>query len=121
MLNLLAQVDIGKNFFWKDQGGGVWAGLPSSNEVCFSSISAFISCVLPNVYVFSGIILFVLMVIGGFIVITSAGKGDQEGTKKGQKAITAALIGFLIIFTSYWIIQIIEKVTGLKILSGHGL
>jgi hypothetical protein len=47
--------------------------------------------------------------------ISSAGKGESESTKKGSQAIAAALIGFLIIFASYWIIQLVETITGLTI------
>lgn len=86
-------------------------GLPA-----YSSLGAFISAILPNIYIIAGVILFILLVIGGLIVITSAGKAEQEGVQKGQKAITAALVGFLIIFASYWIMQIIKFVTGLDIL-----
>lgn len=47
-------------------------------------------------------------------MLTSA--GDPEKVKAGQGKITTGLIGFLIIFTAYWLMQIIETVLGFKIL-----
>ena len=74
----------------------------------------FISSILPNIYIISGIILLVYLVFGGFIMVTSAGVPDEAA--KGQKIITNAIMGFVIIFASYWIIQIIEIITGITIL-----
>lgn len=81
----------------------------------FSDVGSLVSVILFNVYVVAGVILLFLLIFGGFQIISSAGSGDAEGAAKGRSAITAAVIGFLIIFGSYWIIQIIEVITGLKI------
>ena len=75
---------------------------------------AFISSILPNIYIISGILLLVYLVFGGFLMITSSGNPDEAA--KGQKIITNAIMGFVIIFASYWIIQIIEIITGITIL-----
>ena len=83
----------------------------------FASPGALISIFLKNVYVIAGVLLLVLLIFGGISIISSAGGGDAKKTAQGQKAITSALIGFLIIFASYWIIQIIQYVTGLEILN----
>jgi len=79
-----------------------------------------ISNILPNIYILAGVILFFLLVGGGLMFIVSAGQENPEGAGQGKKAITAALIGFLIIFASYWIIQIIETVTGVNIFEPGG-
>ena len=80
----------------------------------YSSIGELISTILPNIYVIAGVILFFLMVGGGLMIVVSAGQDNPEGTAKGKKAVTSALIGFLLIFASYWIMQIIQTVTGIK-------
>jgi hypothetical protein len=79
------------------------------------TLGGIISNLLQNIYVLAGILLFVLLIIGGFIFIMGAGQDNPEQAKKGKQALTAALIGFAIIFTSYWIIKIIEILTGIKI------
>lgn len=80
----------------------------------FQSFTNLISAWLPNVYVVAGIIIFFYLLLGGFTMITSA--GNFEKLKQGQKAITTAIMGFVIIFASYWIIQIIQIITGVPIL-----
>ena len=72
-----------------------------------------IQTVLPFVFVIAGLILFVMFIFGGFTIFTSA--GNPEKIKQGQGMIVNALIGFLIIFAAYWIIQILETTFGFKI------
>ena len=107
----LAQVNIGEHF-WVKEGEGIINRFPN-----LGSMGSFFSILLGNIYVIAGIILFFLLIGGGLMVIVSAGSDNPEGAARGKKAITAAIVGFLIIFTSYWIIQIIEAITGLEILN----
>lgn len=86
-------------------------------EAIAANPTKFISSILPNVFVAAGLILLVYLIAGGFMVITAANDPDQA--KKGQQAMTNAIMGFLIIFASYWIIQIIQVVTGIPILTGY--
>ena len=81
----------------------------------FPDLGKLISVLLFNAYVLAGIIFFLLLLFGGFGVIMGAGNGNPEQTAKGGKAVAAALGGFLIIFLSYWIIRIIEVITGMNI------
>jgi len=107
-MSYLAQgVDIGKAF--KIGGEGI------ADKEGYGSIGAFVSGILPNVFILAAIILFFLIIFGGFSIIKSA--GDPEKAKEGKQALTAALIGFLVIFASYWIIQIIEVLTGVSLLN----
>lgn len=102
-----AQVDIGDAFKIGNEG----IGQPGSG---YGSIGEFISTILPNVYVIAGLFLFILFIAGGFVIMSSGDNPEKKA--KGSKALTAAVIGFTIIFTSYWIIQIIEYITGVAIL-----
>ena len=72
-----------------------------------------IEVVLPFVFVIAGLILFVMFIFGGFTIFVSA--GNPEKMKQGQGMIVNALIGFLVIFAAYWIIQILETTLGFKI------
>jgi len=78
-------------------------------------IGGIISTLLQNIYVLAGILLFILLIVGGFSFIIGAGEENPEKAKKGKQAITAALIGFAIIFCSFWIVKIIEIITGMSI------
>lgn len=114
MRKLLA-FNIGKELWIKEEEG-VGTGVET-----LGTLGNIISNILPNIYIFAGVVLFILLIFGGLTVIINAGKDNPEETAKGQKAITAAVIGFLIIFCSYWIIQIIKTITGVDILSPGGI
>ena len=106
MTTLLAQVDLQETYFEYHEGAASVSDDPTS----------LITQILPNAYIFASIILLFFLVGGGLLMITSA--GNPERSQTGQKAITSSLIGFLVIFASYWIIQIIQVLTGVPILSG---
>lgn len=108
MGKLLAEVNIGDQF-WLKPGSGI------KQNPAYQSLGAFISAILPNVYLAAGIIVFFLIIISGLMFIKNAGKGDPESSKKWQQTLTLSITGLLIIFLSYWIIQIIEAITGVKI------
>lgn len=98
---VFAAVDIGKEFG------------PAQK---FGTLASFLNVIVPNLLLLAGVILFILLVVGGLMVIVGAGKGEGEQVGRGQKAVTYALIGFIIIFASWWIIRIIERLTGVSIL-----
>ena len=102
-MNKIALVDIGSIFNspWGKPGGG---------------IKDFVSVILSNAVALAGIILLFLFVFGGISIIIGAGQGNPETAARGRKAITSAVIGFLLIFTAYWIVQIIQTITGVPIL-----
>lgn len=72
-----------------------------------------ISALLPYIFTIAGIILFALLIMGGFELLTSG--GNPEKTKKAQGRITSSLIGFLIIFLAYWLTQLLEVIFGISI------
>lgn len=80
-----------------------------------SNLGELIGIIIWNIYIFSGFILFLYLIAGGFMLVTSA--GNTEKAKNGSQAITNAIIGFVIIFTSFWIVQVIEFLTGINILN----
>jgi hypothetical protein len=81
----------------------------------YSEFGALFNNVLPNVYIAAGLIIFFMILIGGFTIITNAGSKDK--VQDGQKIITSAIIGLVVLFASYWIIQIIQVLTGVQILN----
>lgn len=106
-------LNIGDEFKLGGPGAPAITGVPA-----LQTVGGFLSSVIPNIYVIASLILFVLLIVSGLLFIINAGQGDEEGTKKAQKTITASLIGFLIIFASYWIMEIIQTLTGINILKG---
>lgn len=80
----------------------------------YTSTSDLLNNVLPNVYVAAGVVIFFMFILGGFKVISSA--SDSHKMEEGKKTITFAIMGLLVVFASYWIIQLVQVVTGLQIL-----
>jgi len=66
---------------------------------------------LPYIFVIAGLLLLLYLVYGGFSFLTSAGDPKAVGAAKAR--ITTALIGFLIVFVSYWIVTILGNILGL--------
>jgi len=61
-----------------------------------------------------GVILFVMLVWSGFEILTKA--ADKNAITAGKQRATAAVVGFFLLFCSYWIMQIIEYIFGIHIL-----
>lgn len=87
----------------------------SSATTEYSSVGALINTILPNVYIIAGLVIFIMIVMGGFSIISNG--GDTSKAEDGKKIITSAIMGLLVLFASYWIIQIIQVVTGVPILN----
>jgi len=80
----------------------------------FNNLGEVVSSALNYAYVLGGMALLVYLVWGGITLMTAG--GDQNKTKQGYGMITNALIGFVIIFVSYFVMQIVEVMLGIKIL-----
>lgn len=94
---------------------GDWLNFQGSTATKeYSGAGSLINNILPNVYIAGGVIIFFMIVFGGFTII--AGASNPDKIKEGGKTITSAIIGLVVLFASYWIIQLIQVVTGLSIL-----
>lgn len=82
--------------------------------VRFFYLADIITWFLPYLFVIAGLILFGAIIASGFQLLTSA--GNPESTKKAQGCLTHAVIGFVIIFLSYWLIQIIQIIFHIDVL-----
>lgn len=105
-MNKLAQIDIGR----------IFGSRYGSRDPGGQGIADFVSTILFNAVAIAGVILFILIIYGGITLTAGAGSGNKEDIAKGQKAVTNALFGFLIIFISYWIIVILERIFSIRIL-----
>lgn len=104
-MNGLAQVNIGERFL------GQGAFLTQLTDV-----GGLVTIILRAAFAVAGIILIVLFIVGGISIISGAGSDNPENAAKGKQAITSALTGFVIVFSAYWIVRLIELITGLTLL-----
>lgn len=79
----------------------------------FTTLSSLITIALPLIFGIAGLFLFLYLLWGGFDYLTSM--GDPKKAEGGKNKITNALIGFVIIFASYWIVQLVDYVFKLGI------
>jgi hypothetical protein len=100
-------------------GGGVTIGsaLGSPWGTGNKGLGYFVSVILSNAVAIAGVILLFLLIFGGISIMMGSGSGNKDDVAKGKKAVTAAIAGFLIIFCAYWIIRIVELITGFDILN----
>ncbi|HOZ80798.1 MAG TPA: hypothetical protein PK370_01095 [Candidatus Woesebacteria bacterium] len=83
----------------------------------FPNLGSLISIILQNALTLSGIIFLCLLIFGGLNLIINAGSGDSKKAAESQAIVVNSLIGFAITLLAFFIIQIIEKITGLSIIN----
>lgn len=86
-------------------------GLKSGND----DLGGIIGNILPYLLTIAGLILFMMLVMGGFTML--AGAADKDSQEKGKKMITSSLVGFFVIFAAYWIAQLLQVIFKINILS----
>lgn len=79
-------------------------------KIGFGSFADIITQIFPKVLIIGGIIFFILVVIAGFGVISGAGNDDPHAKDQAKNFLTYAVIGMLIMFSAYWILQILSFV-----------
>lgn len=88
--------------------------IPGSNEPFqgplnsskFPNLASLITNAIPFLVSIAGILLLAYLLWGGFDFLTAM--GDPKKAASGKAKITNAIIGFLLIFGSYWLAQIIS-------------
>lgn len=80
-----------------------------------STLGDIIGTLLPYLLTIAGLILFTMLIAGGFTMLSGA--ANKESQEKGKKMITGALTGFGIIFLAYWIAQILQVIFKVNIVS----
>ncbi|HUV42842.1 MAG TPA: TrbC/VirB2 family protein [Patescibacteria group bacterium] len=93
--------------------GGESINDPPSFAFASGNISNIINDLIPYIFALAGLALLLILIWAGFEMMTSAGDPKKMESAKGR--LTGAVIGFVIIFVAYWLIQILEVIFGLKI------
>lgn len=72
-----------------------------------------LTATIPYILGAAGIILLLILVASGFQLMTSAGDPKKIEAAKGK--LTNAFVGIIIIFASFWIVQILGRFLGIEI------
>jgi len=100
-MDKLASVDIGNAFLGQ---GHFLTNL--------TGVSQLVTMLIQISLTIAGVVLLFLMIAGGISLIAGSGNGDPEAAERGKKTITSAAIGFAVVFAAYWIVQLLESLTG---------
>lgn len=104
-MKTLAQINIGDTFL---------GGSKLFKEV--ESVSSLVSNIVVGAISIAGIALLFLLIAGGIGIMAGSSQQNPEAIEKGKKAATSALIGFIVVFAAYWIVKLIEAITGLSLI-----
>lgn len=77
----------------------------------FDNLGSLINLIVTNIFVLAGIILFIGVIAGGFIIMTKGANPDEM--HKGQQLLSSCLIGIVLIFVSYFIVKVVLQVLGI--------
>jgi hypothetical protein len=70
-----------------------------------------ISAIIPYVFFFAGTAMLLMLILGGFSLLTGA--NDPKKLEQGKQQITYAIVGFIIVFLAYWVVQLAARIFGL--------
>lgn len=76
-------------------------------------VSEIVSLFLNIAFVLAGLVLLFFFILGGIGMIGSAGQDNPQKAEQSKKTITSAVIGFVIVFASYWIVKLIGQLIGI--------
>lgn len=86
---------------------------PNPSPATISDMEAVFSRILGYIIGFAGIVLFLLLVSGGYKLITSG--GDPGKVQTAWKTVTFAIAGFVLIIASFLILRLIYEFTGVDV------
>lgn len=83
---------------------------PSNFTFADATLGHIVGSSLSYIFAFAGIGLLIMIISSGFSLMLAV--GDPKKMEKGKASLTNALVGFLIIFAAFWIVQIVGVVFG---------
>jgi hypothetical protein len=76
------------------------------------NLGQIIAGIMPWIFTIAGMLLLMYLIFGGIQLMLS--QGDPKNAQAAKAHITNALIGFIIIFIAYWVVQLLGIVLGLN-------
>lgn len=92
--------------------GGYSVDYPTGFQFGGSKVGDILTKLMDYVFPLSGILLLFFLISAGFDLMTAA--GDPKKTEQAKEKLTNALVGFVIVFTAFWIYQIVKYILGIK-------
>lgn len=76
-------------------------------------IGKLVSLFVKSSFVLAGVAILFFFITAGVGMIAAAGQNDPQKAEAAKKTLTSAVIGFAVVFASYWIVKLIGRLTGL--------
>lgn len=93
-------IDLGDCFYLNAEGDTV--------RSFFGTPTDLINLLVRNAFVLAGLVIFFMILYGGYRYI----EGGTKGAEEAKGIFQAVLIGFLLMFGAFWIVQLIKLITG---------
>lgn len=85
----------------------------TNESTAASKVGGIISMIMPYLFVIAGLLLLFYLIYGGFHMMIAA--NDEKGLAEAKGKITNALVGFMLLFVAYWLVQILGHIFGIAI------
>ncbi len=76
------------------------------------ALGEIVTGLLRYVFAGAGIILLLNLLFGGISLMLS--RGDPKAIEAAKGRITTSLIGFIIVFAAYWVVQLVGAILGVQ-------
>lgn len=88
-------------------------GLEDTDVATIGSLVSLFKNIVQAVVALAGVVLFVMLLIGGFSYLFSG--GDQKKLEAAKGTISSAIIGLIVLISAYIIFSLIKMFTGTDI------
>jgi hypothetical protein len=85
----------------------------NTNAAYLSDLPLYFGNILMAMIPLIGLIAFIMVIAGGFKILTSA--GDAKGMQAGQQTITLAVTGIVLAILSWLVLLFIQNTTGVNV------
>ncbi len=108
LVNGLTDKEAARCAAFKKQFQGMYIDLPDQ----YCSINALVLWLIETGLILAGTVAVLFIMLGGFWYLTSA--GNEESAEKGQKTLTNAIIGLVVIILAATIVRIVANTVTMK-------
>ncbi len=77
----------------------------------YTSPAFLVNLIVRNLFIVAGIVLFFMIMLAGYKFLYK----DKGGLEDAKQILFNAVIGFVIMFSAYWVVQLIALITGADI------
>ncbi|MCD8484917.1 pilin [Candidatus Woesebacteria bacterium] len=97
---------------WTEANGCVFIAEDVGAVATIQGVECLVRNVLASATTFVGLAAFVMLIIGGFLYLTSG--SNSKGTDAAKQTITYAIIGIVVALMAFFLLQFVAIVTGAR-------